>query len=107
MESTSSGIGLSVSHRFVADGHDVVILDVDGDAADAAAAALSAAASLGVSLTDRRTSSRIVVISAAQRLQHIPAFFRKMIDHLHYLQSSVREAVGYLDFDARELRCVP
>ena len=43
---------------------------------------------------------RIVVRNAAQRLQHLPALFRKLIYHLSHLPSSVREAVREQGFDS-------
>src|ERR1700722_6888174 len=42
----------------------------------------------------------VVVINGAQRLQHISAFFRKVIYHFHYLPSSMGETVRPQGFDA-------
>ena len=36
---------------------------------------------------------RVVMINVAQRLQHITAFFRKVVRHFHNLPPSMREAV--------------
>jgi hypothetical protein len=47
---------------------------------------------------------RVVAIHAAQRLQHIPAFFREVICHLHNLPPSMGRAVRQQGCDA--LRCV-
>jgi 2-hydroxycyclohexanecarboxyl-CoA dehydrogenase len=55
----ASGIGLGVAHRFVADGHDVAILDLDRAGLDTAADGLRAAggtvAAVEVDVTDRAT----------------------------------------------------
>src|SRR5580700_3851055 len=46
----------------------------------------------------------VVVINGARRLQHITAFFRKVIWHFHYLPSSMGETVRPQGFGA--LWCV-
>ena len=49
---------------------------------------------------------RVVMINVAQRLQHITAFFRKIIRDLDNLPPSMCEAVCLQSFDAFHLRRV-
>ena len=51
---------------------------------------------------------RVVVINAAQGLQHIPALLGKVLGYFHKLPSSMRQTVRHQDLHSRrQLRHVP